>query len=120
MEDSGGTRRGPDRSYSISLRMGEVFMDSHARETRQVRLIAVGNRINLKAAVSEATFAAELERIVGLAVPHLAANRPNLVALGEVLGLPLALAGKRGSLPRRMHNASVDIIMLALASTTRY
>lgn len=94
-------------------------MDSHARETRQARLIAVGNRINLKAVASEATFAAELERIVGLAVPHLAADRPNLVALGEVLGLPLALAGKRGSLPRRMHSASVAISMLALAYTGR-
>ncbi len=94
-------------------------MDSQARETRPARLIAVGNRINLKAAASEATFAAELERIVGLAVPHLASDRPNLVALGEVLGLPLALTGRRGSLPRRMHSASVAISMLALGYTGR-
>ncbi len=67
-------------------------------ETRPARFIAVGNLINLSAASSEHSFSAELERIVGLAVPHLAQDRPNLVVLGEVLGLPLALTGKRGYL----------------------
>ena len=83
--------------------------------TRPARLIAVGNRINMKAGASEALFSAELERIVSLAVPHVAKERPTLVALGEVLGLPLALAGKRGYLPRRMHTSSVAITMLALS-----
>jgi catechol 2,3-dioxygenase-like lactoylglutathione lyase family enzyme len=94
-------------------------MDVQTSETRPARFIAVGNRINLKAAASEATFAAELERIVGLAVPNLASDRPNLVALGEVLGLPLALSGKRGTIPRRMHSASVAISMLALSYARR-
>lgn len=94
-------------------------MDFQASEPRPARLIAVSNRINLKAATSEAAFTAELERIVNLAVPHLASDRPNLVALGEVLGLPLALTGKRGSLPRRMHSASVAISMLALSYARR-
>jgi len=89
-------------------------MVSQASETRPARLIAVGNRISVKAAASEASFAAELERIVGMAVPHLASDRPNLVVLGEVLGLPLALSGKRGTIPRRMRSASVAISMLAL------
>jgi Carbon-nitrogen hydrolase len=86
---------------------------------RPARLIAVGNRICLKAATSEDLFSAELERIVSLAVPHLSKERPNLVALGEVLGLPLALAGKRGYLPRRMHTSNVAITMLALGYTRR-
>ncbi len=94
-------------------------MASQAGETRPARLIAVGNRMNLKAAATEGTFAAELERIVGMALPHLAADRPNLVALGEVLGLPLALSGKRGSLPRRLRSSNVAISMLALGYAGR-
>ena len=94
-------------------------MDSHASKTRPARLIAIGNRINLKAASSEETFAAELERIAGLALPHLAPDRPNLVVLGEMLGLPLALTGKRGAIPRRMHSANIAISMLALGYARR-
>ena len=90
-------------------------MVAQATETRPARLIAVGNRINVKAAATEASFVAELERIVGLAVPHLASDRPNLVVLGEVLGLPLALSGKRGAIPRRMRSSGVAISMLALS-----
>ena len=41
-------------------------------------------------------------------------TRPNLVALGEILGLPLALTGKRGYLPRLMQTSNVAISMLAL------
>lgn len=88
-------------------------------ETRLARLIAVGNRIRLQAAVTEESFSTELERIVGQAVPHLAQDRPNLVVLGEELGLPLALCGRRGYLPRRVHTANVAISMLALAYTRR-
>ena len=87
--------------------------------TRPARLIAVGNHISLRAAASEELFSAELERIVSLAVPHLSKERPNLVVLGEVLGLPLALAGKRGYLPRRMHTSNVAITMLALGYARR-
>src|SRR5262245_12264542 len=94
-------------------------MDSQINQARQARLIAVGNRINLQAAASEETFSAELERIAGLALPHLAQDRPNLVVLGEVLNLPLALAGKRGALPRRVHSSSVAMSMLALGYTRR-
>lgn len=98
-------------------------MDAQAgsfnRATRPARLIAVGNRISLKAGASEELFSAELERIVSLAVPHITKERPTLVALGEVLGLPLALAGKRGYLPRRMHTSNVAITMLALSYARR-
>jgi len=98
-------------------------MDAHNEQyftnTRPARLIAVANRINLQAADSEQAFAAELERIVGMAVPHLAQDRPNLVALGEILGLPLALAGRRGYLPRLMHTSNVAISMLALGYARR-
>ncbi len=80
--------------------------------TRPARLIAVGNRISLPAAASEAHFTTELERIVGLAVPHLAHDRPNLVVLGEMLGLPLALAGTRGILSRRMRSSTAAITLL--------
>lgn len=88
-------------------------------ETRPARLIAVGNRINLQAAASEESFTAELERIFGQAVPHLAKDRPNLIVLGEELGLPLALCGKRGYISRRVHTANVAMSMLALAYARR-
>ncbi len=87
--------------------------------TRPVRFIAVGNRINIQAATTERTFAIELERIVNLAVPYLAKDRPNLVVLGEILGLPLALSGKRGYLARHMHTSNVAISMLALSYARR-
>ena len=82
--------------------------------TRSARLIAVGNRIDLQAAATEQSFATELERIIGMAIPHLAKDRPNLVALGEILGLPLAMIGRRGYLSRLMHTSNVAISMLAL------
>src|ERR1700730_3871280 len=88
-------------------------------QTRPARLIAVGNRISLQAASSEQSFSAELERIVGMALPHLAKDRPNLVVLGEILGLPLALTGKRGYLSRHMHTSNVAISMLALTYARR-
>src|SRR2546423_11966723 len=88
--------------------------DQYVSETRPARLIAVGNRISLQAAATEQSFATELERIVGMAVPHLATDRPNLVVLGEILGLPLALSGKRGYLSRLMHTSNVAMSMLAL------
>ncbi|HYK87003.1 MAG TPA: nitrilase-related carbon-nitrogen hydrolase [Ktedonobacteraceae bacterium] len=93
--------------------------DQHFAGTRPARLIAVGNRINLSAATTEQSFTNELERIVGMAVPHLATDRPNLVVLGEILGLPLALTGKRGYLSRRMHTSSVAISMLSLGYARR-
>ncbi len=83
--------------------------------TRPARLIAVANRISVQAGASEELFSAELERVVSLAVPHISTERPTLVALGEVLGLPLALAGKRGYLPRRMRTSRIAITMLALS-----
>ena len=88
-------------------------------ETQSVRLIAVGNRINVQAAATESSFSMELERIVDLAVPHLAQDRPNLVVLGEMLGLPLAMTGKRGYIPRRMRTSNVAISMLALGYARR-
>src|SRR5438874_2764697 len=88
--------------------------DQFVSETRPARLIAVGNLISLQAAATEQSFATELERIVGMAVPHLARDRPNLVVLGEILGLPLALSGKRGYLSRLMHTSNVAISMLTL------
>src|SRR6266699_4522350 len=94
--------------------------DTHFFEkTRPARLIAVGNRIDLHVATSGESFSLELERIVGLAVDHLAHDRPNLVVLGDVLGLPLALTGKRGYLPRRMQTSNVAITMLALGYARR-
>ena len=93
--------------------------DQRLSETCPARLIAVGNRINLQAATTEQSFSAELERVVSMAVPHLAKDRPNLVALGEILGLPLAITGKRGYLSRHMHTSNVAISMLALGYARR-
>ncbi len=82
-----------------------------------VRAVAVGNRIALPA--TEAAYVAELERIVGLAAPHLAADRPNLLVLGEVLGLPAAFAGPGGQLARRAHRAQNAMTFLALGQLSR-
>ena len=83
------------------------------------RLIAVGNRINHLAAATEESFSAELARIVALAVPYLANDRPNLIALGEELGLPLALCGKRAYISRRVHSAHIALSTLALGYARR-
>jgi predicted amidohydrolase len=90
-----------------------------AGKKRAVRAIAVGNRINRRAALTEASYRAELERIVGLALPHLAPDRPNLVVLAEILGLPAALAGSRGALARRAHSSQGALTVLALANLPR-
>lgn len=84
---------------------------------REVRLVAVGNRIRL--AGSEAAYVAELERIVGLAVPHLARDRPNLLVLAEVLGLPAALVGWRAAPARRARRARTALTLLALSELPR-
>jgi len=82
---------------------------------RSARLIAVGNRINMAATRSEGAFIAELERIVGLAAGHLALDRPNLVVLTELLGVPAALNGWRGSVGRTMKSVQGAMVALALA-----
>src|SRR5712691_3786881 len=92
----------------------DTSQDQRYTETRPARFIAVANRINLQAAATEQRFSVAFERIVGMAAPHLAGDRPNLVVLGEDLGLPLALTGKRGYLSRHMHTSNVAISMLAL------
>ncbi len=86
---------------------------------RSVRLFAIGNRINVQAAKTPQHFSIELERIVRLAVPDLAQERPNLIVLGEVLGLPLALSGPQGILSRSMHSASNAITLLSPAYARR-
>lgn len=94
--------------------------DERGRELpreRLVRVIAVGNRIRIPA--SEAEFRAELERIVGLAAPHVAPDRPTLVVLGELLGLPAALAGPRGLFARRARSSRAALTLLALAHARR-
>ncbi len=102
-----------DEAPAESNRAGDGD-DAHAR---LVRLIAVGNRIRISA--SEAEFRAELERVVGLAVPHVAADRPTLVVLSELLGLPAALVGRRGVLARRARSSRAALTLLALAHARR-
>ena len=82
---------------------------------RLVRAIAVGNRVNVAAWRDAVHAIAEIERIVGLAVPHLSHSQPNLIVLGELLGLPGALMGRRGSLARRMTTARQALLALAAA-----
>jgi hypothetical protein len=80
-----------------------------------VRAVAVGNKLNV-AAASEASYVAELERILTLAEPHLMLDRPNLVVLTEVLGLPAALIGNRGALARRPPGTTSALALLGLAA----
>lgn len=82
-----------------------------------VRAVAVGNRIALPA--TEQDFVAELERIVALGTEHLALSRPNLLVLGEVLGLPAAFVGPRGRLARRAPTAQIAMAGMALALLPR-
>jgi predicted amidohydrolase len=90
-----------------------------SRSPHLVRAIAVGNRINLDAAATETSYCAELERIVGLALPHVAADRPNLLVLAEMLGLPAALIGPRGVLARRARSTGSALTLLALTCLPR-
>jgi predicted amidohydrolase len=82
------------------------------------RAVAVGNKLNVAAAASEASYIAELERILTLAEPHLMLDRPNLIALTEVLGLPAALVGRRGALARRPPGMASALALLGLAAVT--
>lgn len=82
---------------------------------RVVRAIAVGNRVNVRAWANAERAQAEIARIVGLAVPHLALGQPNLIVLGELLGLPGALMGLRGGIARRRRTAQQALLALALA-----
>jgi predicted amidohydrolase len=84
-----------------------------------VRAVAVGNRISVHAARTERSFAAELERIVGLAAPYLSSSRPNLLVLTEVLGLPAALSGLRAWPARRASSSEAALTLLAVAYLPR-
>lgn len=88
-------------------------------QPRLIRAVAVGNRITRAAGATEATFNTELARIIGLAVPHLDPERPNLLVLGELLGLPAGLIGPRGGLARRAWSARSALALLALANGPR-
>lgn len=86
---------------------------------RLVRAVAVGNRISVSAAATEASYIAEVERIVGLALPHLTPDRPTLIVLAEYLGLPAALAGRAGALARQAHTAQHALTFLGIALLPR-
>lgn len=92
-------------------------MAAPATGTRRVRAVAVGNRIALPA--TEQAFVAELERIVGLGAQHFTPDRPNVLVLGEMLGLPAAFAGQRGLLARRAATAQTAMTEMAAALLPR-
>jgi hypothetical protein len=99
------------------------MMSRHDNHTSQemeqgvvVRAVAVGNKLNVVAAASEASYVAELERILKLAEPHLMLDRPNLVVLTEVFRLPVALTGNRGALARRTLGTMSALALLGLAA----
>jgi predicted amidohydrolase len=99
--------------------MGEQTRTDQSRDQGAVvRAVAVGNKLNIVAAASEASYVAELERILTLAEPHLMLDRPNLVVLTEVLGLPAALIGNRGALARRPPGMTSALALLGLAAVT--
>jgi predicted amidohydrolase len=80
--------------------------------TARVRAVAVGNQITLPA--TEAAFVAELERIVSLGAQYLSPNQPNVLVLGEMLGLPAAFTGQRALLAR--HAATARTAMAEIAA----
>jgi hypothetical protein len=79
--------------------------------TARVRAVAVGNQITLPA--TEAAFVVELERIVGLGAQYLSSNQPNVLVLGEMLGLPAAFAGQRALLARHAATARTAMVEIA-------
>lgn len=82
-----------------------------ATGTTHVRAVAVGNRITVPA--TERAFIAELERIVGMGAEHLSPDRPNVLVLGELVGLPAAFAGPRAILARHASTAQTAMTELA-------
>jgi catechol 2,3-dioxygenase-like lactoylglutathione lyase family enzyme len=84
-----------------------------------VRAVAVGNRLSVSAAATEACYVAELERIVGLAVLHLVPGQPSLIVLAEYLGLPAALSGRAGALARHTHTSRNALTALGVALLPR-
>ena len=80
--------------------------------TARVRAVAVGNQITLPA--TEAAFVAELECIVSLGAQYLSPNQPNVLVLGEMLGLPAAFTGQRALLAR--HAATARTAMAEIAA----
>lgn len=84
---------------------------------RLVRAIAISNRLRIVA--TEAEFRTEMERVVGLAAPYIVPDRPALVVLGELLGLPAALTGPRALLARRARSSRAALSLLALAHARR-
>ncbi len=101
----------------IPQRPGDHTTDA-GRET-VVRVVAVGNTISVRAAHSEVSYVRELERIVALAAPHLRREGPNLLVLGELLGLPAALAGLRAWPARQAKTSTAALTLLALAYLPR-
>ena len=98
--------------------MSEQIQTDQTGQGAVVRAVAVGNKLNVAAAASEASYVAELERILKLAEPHLMLDRQNLVVLTEVLGLPAALIGSRGALARRPPGTISALALLGLAAVT--
>src|SRR5579863_4869995 len=93
--------------------------DSSRAEPLLVRAVAIGNRLDVGAAATEERFVAELERIVSLASEHLSDKQPNLIVLGELLGLPAGLAGPRGWPARHASTARSALALLAAAYAPR-
>lgn len=93
--------------------------DSATGDEHLVRAVAIGNRISMRAAATEARYVAELERIVGLAVPHLVPGQPGLIVLAEYLGLPAALSGRAGVLARQAHTSRNALTALGLVLLPR-
>ena len=76
-------------------------MQWRAALSKIARLIAVSNRLDLAAARSQETFAAEIERVFSLAEPHISPQRPTLVVLSEDLGVTAVFLGEAGEAARQ-------------------
>ena len=83
----------------------------------RVRAVAVGNRITLPA--TEQAFVTELERVVALGAQHFAPKRPNVLVLGEALGLPAAFTSQRAMLARHAATAQTAMAEMAISMLPR-
>jgi predicted amidohydrolase len=86
-----------------------------AEQVRKVRVFAIGWHMHVGAGVSQESYAAEMDRLVGLVQPHLAEDQPNLLVFPERVDLPAPLIGSRGDAARAQTTLAGAIEALAQA-----
>jgi len=101
------------RWLAVACSIGACAPPSDELPPRVVRAFAVGNHLDVAAAESYATWAAEMHRVMDLVAPDLSAEHENLVVLAEDVALPAAFIGSRGALGRAATETDTAFLSLA-------